>query len=63
MGSSAQTLSALTDHWNTLSAKHVAALDHQATGMDTSAKMFDYMEKRNAEKLKAVGEQADAQTM
>jgi hypothetical protein len=56
-------LSALTDHWNTLSAKHVAALDHQATGMDTSAKMFDYMEKRNAEKLKAVGEQADAQTM
>ena len=63
VGSSAQALSSLTDHWNTLTGKHTAALDHQATGMDTSTKMFDYMEKRNAEKLKAVGEQADAQTM
>lgn len=63
VGSSAQALSALTDHWNTLAGKHTAALDHQAASMDTSAKMFSYREERNSQKLKAVGEQADAQTM
>ncbi|AKK25800.1 WXG100 family type VII secretion target [Mycobacterium sp. EPa45] len=62
VGSSAQALSSLTEHWNTLTAKHTAALDHQAAGMDTSAKMFSYMEERNAETLKAVGEQADRTT-
>lgn len=63
VGSSAQALSSLTDHWNTLAGKHTAALDHQATSMDTSAKMFTYMEERNSQKLKAVGEQADASIM
>ncbi|BBY63462.1 WXG100 family type VII secretion target [Mycolicibacterium helvum] len=63
VGFSAQALSSLTDHWNALAGKHTAALDHQATSMDTSAKMFSYMEERNSQKLTAVGEQADASTM
>lgn len=60
VGSSARALSSLASHWAKLATKNTAALDHQATGMDTTAKMFSYMEERGAATLKTVGEQAGA---
>ena len=41
--------------WQRATSRHRADLDNQATHVDTAARLFGYMEARNAAKVKAVG--------
>lgn len=59
VGSSAQALADMAGKWEKTTAKHQTAINNQAVHMDTAAKIFSYMEERNAAELKAVGDQAD----
>ncbi len=59
VGSSADALVGMANKWQQIADKHTAAIDNQATHLGTSAQLAAYMEERNAEELKKVGDQAD----
>lgn len=59
VGASADALVAMAEKWQTISARHTAALERHATHIDTAARLFDDMEQRNAAELKSAAGQAD----
>ena len=54
-GSSAHALAVMAGKWQRVTSRHRAELDYQATHLDTAARLFSYVEARNAAKVKAVG--------
>jgi WXG100 family type VII secretion target len=60
VGSSADALVGMASKWQQIADKHTTAIDNQATHLDTSATFFAHMEEQAAEKMKTVGDQADA---
>jgi hypothetical protein len=59
VGSSADALVGMASEWQQIADRHTKAIDDQATAMHGSADMFAFMEEQAAQKLKAIGDQAD----
>jgi uncharacterized protein YukE len=59
VGSSADALVEMAGKWQTISARHTAALENHATHIGTAARLFDDMERRNAAELRNVAGPAD----
>lgn len=59
VGSSADALVEMAGKWQTISARHMAAIENHATHIATAARLFDDMERRNAAELRDVTGPAD----
>ena len=59
VGSSSDALVGMANKWQQIADKHTKAIDNQASHMHSSADVFAYMEEQAAQKLTAVGDQAD----
>lgn len=59
VGSSADALVGMADKWQAISARQRTAVDNHATHIDTAARLFEDMERRNAAELRNVAGPAD----